>query len=63
MAPKLHHFITALLCALSVNCGSIANAAGPYRASYYKDGEIHITVLGQPEGKAITTGHWDFKPS
>jgi hypothetical protein len=33
------------------------------RASYYKDGEIHITVLGQPETKAITSGHWDFKPS
>ena len=28
------------------------------RASYYKDGEIHITVLGQPETKAITSGHW-----
>jgi hypothetical protein len=33
------------------------------RASYYKDGEIHITTLGQPETQAITTGHWDFKPS
>jgi len=63
MTSKLHHSIAALLCALSVHCGSTANAAEPYRASYYKDGEIHITVLGQPEGKAITTGHWDFKPS
>jgi hypothetical protein len=27
------------------------------RASYYKDGEIHITVLGQPETKAITSDH------
>lgn len=46
-------------------CASVvpSNAAEPYRASYYKDGEIHITVLGQPEGKPITTGHWDFKPS
>lgn len=33
------------------------------RASYYKDGEIHISVLGQPEGPPITSGHWDFKPS
>ena len=34
-----------------------------HRASYYKDGEIHINILGQPEGKPLTTGHWDFKPS
>lgn len=33
------------------------------RVSYYKDGEIHITVLGQQETKPITAGHWDFKPS
>ena len=65
MTPKLHHSISPLLllCALCVLCGSILNATEPYRASYYKDGEIHITVLGEPEGKAITTGNWDFKPS
>jgi len=65
MTPKLHSSITPLLllCALGALCGASLNAAEPYRASYYKDGEIHITVLGQPEGKAITTGHWDFKPS
>ena len=34
-----------------------------HRASYYKDGEIHINTLGQPERKPLTTGHWDFKPS
>ena len=34
-----------------------------YRSSYYKNGEIHVNVLGTPEGKPITTGHWDFKPS
>lgn len=33
------------------------------RAAYFKDGEIHITVLGQPETQPITSGHWDFKPS
>lgn len=60
MTPKLHSSIAALLSALG---GSFLPAAEPYRASYYKDGEIHITVLGQPEGKPITTGHWDFKPS
>jgi hypothetical protein len=65
MTPKLHHSITPLLLlsALGALCGASLPAAEPYRASYYKDGEIHITVLGQPEGKAITTGHWDFKPS
>lgn len=35
---------------------------GP-RASYYKDGEIHVNELGTPEGEPLTTGHWDFKPS
>ncbi|MBM3858445.1 MAG: hypothetical protein FJ395_02205 [Verrucomicrobia bacterium] len=46
----------------------IANAgeaAAPRRSriSYYCNGEIHVNVPGQPEGKPITTGHWDFKPS
>jgi len=35
---------------------------GP-RASYYKNGEIHVTALGSPETKPLTRGHWDFKPS
>ena len=39
------------------------SAQDGYRSSYYKDGEIHVNVLGQPEGKPITEGHWDFKPS
>lgn len=34
-----------------------------HRASYYKDGEIHVNELGTPEGEPLTTGHWDFKPS
>lgn len=42
---------------------SVASAEEGHRSSYYKDGEIHVNVLGQPEGKPITTGHWDFKPS
>lgn len=33
------------------------------RCSYYVNGEIHINVLGAPEGKPLTSGHWDFKPS
>jgi hypothetical protein len=33
------------------------------RISYYCNGEIHVNIPGQPEGKPVTTGHWDFKPS
>jgi len=33
------------------------------RISYFRDGEIHVNEVGKPEGKALTTGHWDFKPS
>ena len=41
-----------------------AHAEGKvHRASYYKDGEIHVNVLGSPEGEPLTSGHWDFKPS
>jgi hypothetical protein len=34
-----------------------------YRGSYYVNGEIHVGTYGQPEGKPLTTGHHDFKPS
>ena len=34
-----------------------------HRSAYFKNGEIHVNVLGEPEGKPLTTGHWDFKPS
>jgi len=33
------------------------------RISYYCNGEIYVTEVGKPEGKPLTTGHWDFKPS
>jgi len=33
------------------------------RISYYCNGEIHVNEPGMPEGKPLTTGHWDFKPS
>jgi len=39
------------------------SAGGGPRASYYFNGEIHVNELGKPEGKPLTTGHWDFKPS
>jgi hypothetical protein len=40
-------------------------AAAPRRSriSYYCNGEIHVGVPGEPEGKPVTSGHWDFKPS
>ena len=40
-------------------------AAAPRRSriSYYCNGEIHVNVPGEPEGKPVTSGHWDFKPS
>lgn len=34
-----------------------------YRGSYYVNGEIHVNSYGQSEGKPLTTGHHDFKPS
>ncbi len=34
-----------------------------FRSSYYRNGEIHVNVLGTPEGEPLTSGHWDFKPS
>ena len=34
-----------------------------FRGSYYVNGEIHVNTYGQPEGKPLTTGHHDFKPS
>lgn len=40
-----------------------ATAQEGHRSSYYKDGEIHVNVLGTPEEKPLTSGHWDFKPS
>ncbi|MCX7887105.1 MAG: hypothetical protein N3B01_07635 [Verrucomicrobiae bacterium] len=33
------------------------------RISYYCNGEIHVNHPGEPEGKPVTSGHWDFKPS
>ena len=40
-------------------------AGGPHasRISYFCNGEIHVNEVGKPEGKPLTTGHMDFKPS
>ncbi|MBW8039308.1 MAG: ankyrin repeat domain-containing protein [Planctomycetes bacterium] len=37
--------------------------ATPFRGSYFVNGEIHVNTYGTPEGKPLTTGHQDFKPS
>ncbi len=34
-----------------------------YRGSYFVNGEIHVNTYGTPEGKPLTSGHQDFKPS
>ena len=45
-------------------CGfSFGSAEDGHRAAYYKNGEIHVNVLGTPEEEPLTTGHSDFKPS
>ncbi len=42
---------------------SKAATATTFRGSYYVNGEIHVNTYGTPEGKPLTTGHSDFKPS
>jgi hypothetical protein len=42
--------------------GETAAASGR-RISYYRNGEIYVNEPGQPEGKPLTTGYVDFKPS
>jgi hypothetical protein len=44
---------------------SAGEAARPRasRISYFCNGEIHVNEVGKPEGKPLTTGHMDFKPS
>ena len=37
--------------------------SGKHRISYFKNGEIHVNILGKPDKKPLTSGHWDFKPS
>ena len=53
--------ITGVLSA--IDSGLPAEENGTNRGSYYVNGEIHVGTYGQPEGKPLTTGHHDFKPS
>jgi predicted RNA-binding protein YlxR (DUF448 family) len=55
--------LAALVCVLAAGVAITDAAAEGHRSSYYKNGEIHVNVLGEPEGEPLTKGHWDFKPS
>ena len=54
--------LAAVAAARPVRADEPASAAGG-RISYFMNGEIHVNVPGRPEGKPLTTGHMDFKPS
>ena len=54
--------VAAAAAPLSARAGEVVPPNAP-RASYYMNGEIHVGELGKPEGKPLTTGHMDFKPS
>jgi hypothetical protein len=55
--------ITALLAEKGGKSGKVRTKSTGYRGSYFVNGEIHVNTYGTPEGKPLTTGHWDFKPS
>lgn len=59
--PFLKCFVISLL-AIAFGLAA-ADAEEGHRSSYYKNGEIHVNVLGTAEQQPLTTGHWDFKPS
>lgn len=40
-----------------------ASSGSGSRISYYRNGEIYVGRPGEPEGKPLTTGYTDFKPS
>ncbi len=46
-----------------VNGGKAGVHGTGYRGSYFMNGEIHVNEYGTPEGKPLTSGHQDFKPS
>ena len=54
--------IAALLAERASKSGTQDMDTG-YRGSYFVNGEIHVNTYGTPEGKPLTTGHSDFKPS
>jgi len=64
----MHRYLCGLVLALSATVLAVPGLSEEVRptslrASYFVNGEIHVNVLGTPEGKPLTTGHMDFKPS
>ena len=55
--------IAALLRARGGRSGKAEVKGTGYRGSYFVNGEIHVNEYGTPEGKPLTSGHQDFKPS
>ena len=55
--------IAALLAEKGGKSGNAEVKSTGYRGSYFMNGEIHVNTYGTPEGKPLTTGHQDFKPS
>ncbi len=43
--------------------GNLEAKSTGIRGSYFVNGEIHVNGYGTPEGKPLTSGHQDFKPS
>ncbi len=58
-----HRQIAALLTEHGGQSGKETVKSTGYRGSYFVNGEIHVNTYGTPEGKPLTTGHQDFKPS
>ncbi len=55
--------IAAMLAGEVKKSGKAAIKSTGFRGSYYMNGEIHVNTYGTPEGKPVTTGYSDFKPS
>ena len=60
-AAMLVPYLTAA--SLFAEDGSEGSTPEGFRGSYFVGGQIHVNVYGTSEGKPLTTGHWDFKPS
>ena len=55
--------IAAMLAREAEKRGKANMASTGIRGSYFMNGEIHVNTYGTPEGKPLTSGHQDFKPS
>jgi hypothetical protein len=55
--------IAALLAKEGGKSGKVQVKSTGFRGSYFVNGEIHVNHYGTPEGKPLTSGHQDFKPS